>query len=140
TPLLLGALGVLVIGAGCAEQEPAAPAPPLVEVSYVTVQPETVTLTEDLPGRVSAYCTAQVRARTSGVVLECHFRGGEEVRAGDALYLIDPAPLQAVVDRAEAALARAQAAAALASAEAERNRCLVQMGAISRVQWDAVLA
>lgn len=140
TSLLLGALGAMLIGAACAAEEPAAPAPPPVEVSFVTVEPESVTLTEDLPGRVSAYRTAQVRARTSGVVLRRSFRGGEQVRAGDLLYEIDPAPLSAVVDRAEAALSRAQAAAALASADAERNRRLVAIGAISRADWDAALA
>ena len=137
---LLGALGAMSIGAACADEEPARQAPPPAEVSFVTVEPESVTLTEDLPGRVSAYRTAEVRARTSGIVLRRGFRGGEEVRAGELLFQIDPAPLSAVVDRAEAALERARAAAALASAEAERNRRLVRMGAISRAQWDAVLA
>lgn len=141
SPRLLHELSVLLCAlavAGCAEEEPP-PAPPPAQVSFVTVEPRAVTLTQNLPGRVSAYRTAEVRARTSGVVLRRAFTGGERVQAGQLLYEIDPAPLQAVTDRAEAAVQSAEAAAALASSEAERNRRLYAMGAISRSMFENVV-
>lgn len=105
----------------------------------MTVEPRAVTLTQDLPGRVSALRTAEVRARTSGIVLRRAFTGGERVQAGQVLFEIDPAPLQATVEQAEAALRSAQAAAALASSEAERHRQLFSLGAISRSLYDSVM-
>lgn len=128
-------LVALVLAAGCTEQEPP-PTPPPAQISYVEVEPQTVVLTDDLPGRVSAFRTAEVRARTAGIVLRRAFTGGEPVKAGQLLYEIDPAPLEAATDRAEAAVQSAEAAAALASAEAERSRRLFAMGAISRSEFD----
>lgn len=139
--MVRGALlaGFVFHGIACTEEAPPTQPPP-AQVSYVTVQPQAVTLFEELPGRVSAFRIAEVRARVSGIVLRREFEGGESVQEGEVLYQIDPAPFQAAVDRASAALEQAEAAAALADAETDRYRPLIQQGAISQQLYDSVLA
>jgi membrane fusion protein (multidrug efflux system) len=80
-----------------------------VEVGVVTVQPTPVTLTRELPGRTSPFRVAEVRARVNGIVQRRLFAEGAEVKEGQALFLIDPAPYQAALDEARARLARAEA-------------------------------
>lgn len=127
---------------GCDAKESGAPAPgggppkmPPAEVGVVTVQPQTVALQNELPGRVSAVRVAQVRARVSGVVLKRLFREGSDVKAGQPLFQIDAASYQATVDSAQAALARAQAQLAQAGAIAERYQPLVAVNAISQLEY-----
>ncbi len=106
--------------------------PPPPAVGVVTVAPQSVALQTELPGRVEPLRTAQVRARVNGVVQQRQFREGSEVRAGQALFLIDPAPYQAALESANAQLARAQASLAQATATVERYRPLVAAQAISQ--------
>ncbi len=94
--------------------------------------PQTVTLQNELPGRVEPLRTAQVRARVNGVVLKRQFTEGSVVRAGQPLFQIDPAPYVASVDSAQAQLARAQASLAQATATAERYKPLAEARAISQ--------
>ncbi len=94
--------------------------------------PQTVSLLSELPGRVEPLRTAQVRARVNGVVLKRQFAEGAVVRAGQPLFLIDPAPYVAAVDSAQAQVARAQAGLAQASATAERYKPLAEARAISQ--------
>ena len=114
-PRTLGAGLLALLLAACGgggEQKPAAAgggAPPPPEVAVVTVQPQTTPLVTELPGRVEASRVAQVRARVNGIVLKRLFREGSEVKAGQLLFQIDPAPYQAAVDSAKAVLAKAQA-------------------------------
>ncbi len=138
--VLRASLAALAIVALACEEEAPAPAPPAVEVAFITVRPRTVTVTEELPGRVRAFRTAEVRARTSGIVLRRHVQGGERVREGQTLFTIDPAPLRAAADRASAALAQAEASAALAQAQQRRADYLVGIGAISEQAHDTAVA
>ena len=108
---------------------------PPPKVGVITVQPQAVALQTELPGRVEALRTAQVRARVNGVVLKRQFREGSEVRAGQPLFLIDPAPYQAALDSASATLARAQASLAQATATAERYKPLAAAQAISQQDY-----
>src|SRR3546814_646150 len=85
------ALAVLAL-AGCKQEEPK-PEPPF-EVGVVTVQPQRVPVTTELPGRTSAYLVAQVRARVSGIVLRRKFKEGGHVEAHQNLFKIDTAPYQ----------------------------------------------
>jgi len=94
--------------------------------------PQTVPLLTELPGRVESLRTAQVRARVNGVVLKRQFVEGSMVKAGQALFLIDPASYLAAVDIAAAQLARAQAALAQTTATVERYRPLAEARAISQ--------
>src|SRR5690606_28414878 len=80
----------------CNKQDQAAtPQMPPVDVSVMTVQPERTALTTELPGRVEATRVAEVRARVPGIVLKRTFEEGTDVKAGQVLFEIGPAPLQA---------------------------------------------
>src|SRR5205809_5050658 len=84
------ALAAMVL-TGCGSAKPAPTAPP-PQVSVVTVHRASVPITTELPGRTSPYLVAQVRARVDGIVLKREFKEGSEVKAGQRLYQIDPAP------------------------------------------------
>lgn len=113
---------------------------PAPQVGVVTVEPKAVPLTDELPGRLEASRTAQVRARTAGIVLAREFREGSDVKAGDVLYRIDPAPLKASLNSALAQLARAEANYRQAKTRAERYEPLVASNAISRQDYDDAVA
>jgi membrane fusion protein (multidrug efflux system) len=112
--------------------------PPPPPVGVITVQTQALALQTELPGRVEPVRMAQVRARVNGIVLKRQFEEGSEVRAGQPLFLIDPAPYQAALDSATAQLARAQAQLAQAKATADRYQPLAEAKAIS--QQDYVVA
>lgn len=131
--------------AGCGKKEngagpaPAA-APPPPEVGVVSVALGSVNLVTELPGRLESSRVAQVRARAAGIVQERLFREGSDVRAGQPLYRIDPAPLRAALASAEATLARSQANLANANSLAERYRPLVEANAISKQEYANAVA
>jgi membrane fusion protein (multidrug efflux system) len=135
TPTLLATVLALALAACSGEQKaaqgPGAAAPPPPEVGVVTVTTQTAPLTTELPGRVEASRVAQVRARVTGIVQKRLFREGSDVKAGQVLFLIDPAPYQAVVDSAKADLAKAQANLMQAAAQAKRFKPLREANAIS---------
>lgn len=112
--------------------------PPAVGV--VTVAQQAVPLQTELPGRVEAVRTAQVRARVNGVVLKRLFTEGSEVKAGQPLFQIDAAPYQASLDSALAQLAKAQANLSQAAPLAERNKPLAEAKAISQQDYLVSLA
>ncbi|HWK36961.1 efflux RND transporter periplasmic adaptor subunit [Sphingomonas sp.] len=124
-------------GSGSQQQQPPAGPP---EVSYVTVREEPVTLSTELPGRTSAYESSDVRPQVNGIIQARLFEEGDMVRAGQALYRIDPAPYQAQVASARAALARARAGIAASEALARRYGELVRINAISRQDTENALA
>ncbi len=139
TPTLLATLLALALmacsGEQKAQQGPGAAAPPPPEVGVVTVTTQTAPLTTELPGRVEASRVAQVRARVTGIVQKRLFREGSDVKAGQALFLIDPAPYQAAVDSAKAAQAKAQANLMQATAQARRFKPLREANAISEQDY-----
>lgn len=108
-------------------------------VSYVTVQQQAVPLSSELPGRLSPYESSEVRPQVNGIILERLFTEGDMVRQGQPLYRIDPAPYQASVASARAALVRAQAAIASNEALARRYGELVKINAISRQEYENAL-
>lgn len=140
---LLVAVAVLLL-AGCSEQKSAAdPAPvetPPAQVTVLTVKPETITIFDELPGRVAAFRTAEIRAQVGGIIEERLFEQGSEVEAGKALFQINAAPFKADVDSAAAALQRAEAGLVRAQAKFERATSLVTSNAISRGAHDDALA
>ena len=134
----IATLGVLILGlitSGCPSQQ-AAPKPVIPEVAIVTVNPERVVLTTELPGRVSAYFVAEIRPQVNGIVQERLFNEGSDVKAGSVLYQIDPAPYQAAYHNAVAALARSEANLPPIRLKAERFRQLVAVKAISQQDFD----
>jgi membrane fusion protein (multidrug efflux system) len=104
--------------------------PPQVSVETVTAQP--LTITTELNGRLVSPRTAEVRARVAGIVLQRVYREGTDVKQGDVLFRIDPAPFQADVESAEAALRKAQANQYQTRLQAERYAELVTINAVSR--------
>lgn len=120
---------------GGASGPPGGQMPP-AEVSVVEVQQETVPVTTELPGRVAAQRTADVRARVTGIVQKQLFTEGADVKAGDVLFQIDPALLQASLDSAKATLARAEANLAQAKQRVGRNKPLLATKAVSQQDYD----
>ncbi|MGI4982160.1 MAG: efflux RND transporter periplasmic adaptor subunit [Janthinobacterium lividum] len=134
--------GVLVAGilAGCgstADEEQQADIP--VQVSIATLHSVELTVSDDLPGRVAALRVAEIRPQTSGIVQKRLFGQGAEIRAGQALFQIDPAPLRAEADIAAAALRRAETAYASARVRTARLAPLVEADALSRQAYDDAL-
>lgn len=122
----------------CAEQSPPAPPPPQVDI--IVVKPQPVANIVELPGRVAAFRTAEVRARVDGIVERRLYDEGSDVRAGQALFRIDPRERQADFAASAATLQRNQAAAANAAQVVARYRPLVSELAISKQEYDAAIA
>ena len=122
----------------CTKAPPPPAAPP--EVGIVAIAPRPLVMTAELPGRTSAYRVAQVRARVDGIVLRRAFAEGSDVRQGQLLFQIDPAPYQAALASAQAGLLKAQANLAATSAQAERYKVLVDSNAVSRQDYDNAVA
>lgn len=137
-------LAALLLLAACDEQRPsaqAAPAaPPPPEVGFVTLQPQRVPVTTELPGRTAAYRIAEVRPQIDGIVQLRLFDEGAAVEAGQPLYQIDPAVYEARLKAAEADLARAQAAQQSSGTRLTRYRQLIERSAVSRQDYDDVVA
>jgi membrane fusion protein (multidrug efflux system) len=110
-------------------------APPPPEVGVVVATPTDVGLLTELPGRLEASRVAEVRARAAGILQERLFREGSDVKAGQPLFRIDPAPYLATAQSAQAGLARAEANAVQAKALAERYKPLVEANAVSKQEY-----
>lgn len=127
--------------AGCDQSgEPQAAAEMARPVDVVAVTTEPLTLTSELPGRIEPMRVAEVRARVAGIVVQKRFEEGADVRAGQLLFQIDPAPLKAAVSRAEGELARTQAAQQEAQARVKRYEPLVKIEAVSQQDFDTATA
>lgn len=124
----------------CGGKAPEGGAPPPPEVGVVTVTPTAVPVVNELPGRLEGVRTAEVRARVEGIVLSRNYREGGEVKAGQVMFRIDPAPYEAQLASAKAALARAEANAVSARQKAERYKPLVAINAVSKQEYDEAVA
>lgn len=126
---------------GCQKQQAAAPpqAPP-PEVAYVVVKPEPVSLSTELPGRVSPFLVAEVRPQVNGIIQTRQFEEGGDVKAGDVLYQIDKARYQASYDQAKAALAVAEAKLPALQARVERYKRAMSERAVSQQDYDEAAA
>jgi membrane fusion protein, multidrug efflux system len=109
---------------------------PATEVRVVTIAPEAVAVTVELPGRVSAIRIAEVRARATGILMKRLFEEGADVTADQVLFEIDPAPLQASYDSAKANLAKAEATLERAQADARRKESLVKINGVSQQVYE----
>jgi membrane fusion protein (multidrug efflux system) len=138
-------MGVVLLGlitSGCGQQH-AAPPPATPEVAIVTVQPERVVLTTELPGRTSAYFVAEIRPQVNGIIQKRLFEEGSDVKVGQALYQIDPAPFQATYDSAVANLAvtrkatdRARAALGATIANVTRQKATLELARANRWRFE----
>lgn len=147
TMVIAGWFAATLIPSGCdsipiaALKPKAAPPPPSMtpEVAVVTLQPERVALTTLLPGRTTPYLVAEVRPQVGGIIRERLFTEGSDVKAGEILYQIDPAPYQATYDNAVAALKRAEANLAPVQLKVDRYEEAVAAKAVSRQAYDEAL-
>lgn len=134
TLVLVAPAALLLGGCGASNPNKAASAAPVVTV--ITLQPQPVTLTAQFVGRLSAYREANVLARVAGVLLKRRYAEGAEVKAGQPLFEIDPAPYRAALDAALAALAQAKANAANTAVALRRDQGLIGAHLISQSQFD----
>jgi membrane fusion protein (multidrug efflux system) len=123
---------------GCAKPKPPPAGPPAVSV--ITIQSQSVTLESDLPGRTSPFEVSEVRPQVNGIIQARLFEEGANVRAGQLLYQIDPAPYRALFDQAVAQLANARSALVTARLKAERYADMVKINAVSHQDADDALA
>ncbi|WP_409026515.1 efflux RND transporter periplasmic adaptor subunit [Janthinobacterium sp. SUN098] len=126
--------------AACSKPAPDEAAAPPAAVTVLKLQAAPVVLSDELPGRVAAFRTADIRPQVGGIVLRRQFEQGADVTAGQKLFQLNPAPFQADVDSAAAALQHAVATANRASSQAERLKPLVEADAISRQAYDDAVA
>jgi len=132
-------VSMVLVLAACDSGQPSAP-PVATEVAVVTLVPRTVSITDELPGRTSAYRVAQVRPQVSGIVQKRLFTEGGEVKAGQQLLQIDPSTYRAARSSAQAALKRAEARLVTATLLEERYRRLMQANAVSKQDYDDAVA
>lgn len=130
---------------GCQPQQASLP-PPLPEVATITIQPERVVLTTELPGRIYPYYVAEIRPQVSGIIQKRYFEEGSDIRAGDLLYQIDPAPFQAAYENALAnlnamrkAADRARAALEASLANVERQKATLDLLRTTRKRFEELV-
>jgi membrane fusion protein (multidrug efflux system) len=137
-PVLLAAAIVLVAGCSKSQQQQQAPPPP--EVGVVVAKSESVPLTQDLVGRFSATRSADVRARVAGVLLKRAYTEGSDVKEGQLLFQIDPAPYRAALNVQLANLASAEATYTNNHVAADRARSVGAKGLLSKSDVDNAVA
>jgi membrane fusion protein, multidrug efflux system len=137
--VLLALIGSFLLF-GCDQQQQSPPTPPVPEVATVTVQPQQMVLTTELPGRTSAYRIAEIRPQVSGLIQKRLFTEGSDVQAGQVLYEIDPSHFQAALDNAKAALGKAEANLPSIRLRVERYRELLPDKAVSQQEFDDAAA
>ena len=133
-PLFLTALALAI--SACDKNPVAETKPALAKVRTEVIATAPLSVSNELSGRVVAPRVAQVSARVAGVVLKRVFTEGSEVKQGDVLFLIDPAPFKADLDSAQAALRKSEAVALQAKLQDQRYAELIEINAISRQDHD----
>ncbi len=139
---ILAMVAVLALLAGCksdAENQDAQAVPPAT-VEAITVQAQPFVLSSELPGRIEPVRVAEVRARVVGIILSRNFTEGADVKAGQVLFQIDPAPYKAALSRAQGDLARADALLSDAQSIVGRYAPLVEVEAVSNQEFDTMQA
>ena len=131
--------GAALLVVACSKAAPPA-APPPPEVRIITVGTEPIANVIELPGRLQAVRTSEVRARVDGIVQRRLYTEGTDVREGQPLFEIDPRELRARASAAQAALTKAEATAANATQDVNRYKGLVAQQALSQQEYDAAVA
>ncbi|MEI2387784.1 efflux RND transporter periplasmic adaptor subunit [Breoghania sp. JC706] len=138
-------VGAVIVGFACLglaacddqKQQTAQSAPmEKYEVGVIAMEPQTVAITAELPGRTSASLVAEVRPQVGGIILKRLFKEGSEVQEGDVLYQIDPSSYQAAYDSAKASLQKAEAAVPSAQSKFDRYQNLVKQEAVAQQDYE----
>lgn len=140
--LILYAIILICMGlilSACSQQK-SGPPPPIPEVTFVTMQSNSVITTTELPGRTSARLIAEVRPQVGGIIQKRLFTEGSDVTAGQALFQIHPALYQVAMDNARAVLARSEAQLSTIQLKEARFRDLLAQKAVSQQDYDDALA
>jgi membrane fusion protein, multidrug efflux system len=137
---LVRRVGVALFLAACSKSAPPAAAPPPPEVRIVVVAAQPIANAIELPGRLQAVRTSEVRARVDGIIQRRLYTEGTDVRAGQPLFAIDARPMRAQANAVAAALSRAEATAANAEQDVSRYKGLVAQQALSQQEYDAAIA
>lgn len=141
TICVLGVLATIFTLSGCnRSQTGSGPQGSPPEVAVITLQPQRVQVTSELPGRTSPYLIAEVRPQVSGIIQKRLFVEGADVKAGDVLYQIDPATHEAAYSSAKAALVRSEANVVSIRNRVERYKELVAINAVSQQEYDDATA
>jgi len=138
--VIFWAMSGILLFAGCNRGPQSPTSPPVPEVTTVTVQPQKIMLETELSGRTSAYRVAEIRPQVSGLILKRMFTEGSKVMAGQILYQIDPAPFQAALENAKAALSRSEANLFATRSRTERYKDLLADKAVSQQDYDDSVA
>lgn len=143
--MLVSVAGVLVAGAllfifRSQPQAVVSQSPRIPEVGVVTLRTQPAALKAELAGRTAPFLVAEVRPQVTGIIQKRLFVEGADVKAGAALYQIDPATYQASLDSAKAALAKAEANLFTAKLKADRYKDLVVIKAVSQQDYDDAVA
>ncbi|MBT2372375.1 efflux RND transporter periplasmic adaptor subunit [Pseudomonas fluorescens] len=133
-PFCLLALALAL--SACDNSSSGTPEMPLAKVRIETLEAKPLSISNELSGRIAAPRIAEVRARVAGVVLQRVFKEGHDVKQGDVLFRIDPAPFKADLDSAQASLRKAEANAFQARLQEQRYSQLVEGNAISAQEYD----
>ncbi|WP_224991913.1 efflux RND transporter periplasmic adaptor subunit [Acinetobacter pittii] len=128
-PLFLS-IGLII--QGCSSEETKQPEVPPAKVSVLSLQPQSVNFSENLPARVQAFRTAEIRPQVGGIIEKVLFTQGSEVKAGQALYKINAETFQADVNSNKASLNKAEAEVARLKVQLERYEQLLPSNAISK--------
>ncbi len=129
------ALAVVAMLTSCSRTQAPPPAP-VPEVATVTVAPQPILLTTELPGRTSPYRIAEIRPQVNGLIQKRLFTEGSDVTRGQELYQIDPAPFQAALENAQAALGRAEASLPAMQSRFDRFQQALADKAVSQQDFD----
>lgn len=135
-----GMLTLALILNACGEKKNAPPPRGPVEVAVTTIEPREVVMTTELSGRTSASLIAEVRPQVGGIIKKRLFIEGSDVKAGQALFQIDPAMYKTALDNADAALSRSEAQLATMRRKAKRTRELLESKAVSQEAYDDAMA
>jgi multidrug efflux system membrane fusion protein len=114
----------------------AAPAKPPTPVVVETLNEQNVRLWSQFSGRMHAVDYAEIRPEVSGRITEVRFQDGQEVKAGDILFVIDPRPYAAAVERDQASLESAQSRLAWAKIDQDRIKGLIASHAVAQSDLD----
>lgn len=128
--------GLLLLMTACAQQQPAAPPPPPPKVTVSQPVSREVVEWEEYTGRLEAVESVEVRARVNGYLQSIHFKNGTTVKQGDLLFVIDPRPYQAELERARAELGLANARLERTGKDLARAQMLVRSRAVSEEEVD----
>lgn len=139
-PLAMLVLSGSFLLSGCGEEQKQGGEMPPPDVKVVTLKAAPLTVSTELPGRTSAYRIAEVRPQVGGIILKRNYKEGSDVKEGESLYQIDPAPFLATLNSAQAELAKARANAELARLTVNRYKPLLGTNYISRQDYDEAVS